>query len=192
MKISPINNVSFKSFLPPESKVLRGNNTRDFWPDFTIECAMNPGQKEKLDTLLRELANNGDNNILALETTKDVTDAFQHNYYFRLYANNNDLLADRKEKSITKQNRDLTKRVWIQPTDGWYGDGNFVELEGDLEIGEKSNRDYFKHHKYFTAMGIADALLHCLEKIVRDPERKMFDLKNSEPTKYLKQFRAKV
>ena len=193
MQITPVNNVSFKSFLPKESRPKCGDRTRDYWNDFAKECAKNPEQKEKLDTLLSELANNGDNNILALETTKDMTDLFQDNYYFRLYANNDDLIADRKEEKLLKQNRDLSKRVWIQPMNGWGSVGKFVEIEGDLEIGERSPHYYTEPHRYFTTGGsIAAGLLYCLEKIVRDPQKRMFDLKNIEPSKYLKQFRAKV
>lgn len=190
MQITPVNNIAFKSFLPPESKVKKGDYTRDYWGDFYKACSMSAEKKDKLDTLLRELANNGDNNILALETTRDVTDGFQHNYYFRLYASNNDLLADRKKEGLCDRDNDLTKRIWIQPRNDFYGDGNFVELEEDFDIGKKANLAHCG--KYFTATNITSALLYCLEKIVRDPEKRMFDLNNIEPSKYLKRFRAKV
>lgn len=181
MQIMPINNVTFKSFLPPESKVEKGDQTRDYWEEFSKECAKNSQQKEKLDSLLQDLMVNGDNNILALETTKGLTNGFQHNYYFRLYANNNDLMADRKEINLTDRNRDLTKRVWIQPYGNMY---SFTEVAGDFEFGDKD--------KYFTAPGLTAALLIALEKIVNDPQKRMFDLKNINTAKYLKQFRAKV
>lgn len=191
MNIMPVNSVSFKSFLPRESIAQDGDRTRDYWNDFAEECAKNPEQKEKLDTLLHELANNGDKNILALETTKGMTDAFQDNYYFRLYANNDDLIADRKEDSFTSQNRDLSKRVWIQPYNDEYSAYNYVELEGDLDIGVK--RSPLDRGQFFKAgCSIATGLLYCLEKIVRDPQKRMFDLKNIEPSKYLKQFRLTV
>ena len=181
MQIMSVNNVSFKSFLPPESKVEKGDYTRDYWEEFSKECAKNSQQKEKLDNLLHLLMKNGDNNILALETTKGLTDGFQHNYYFRLYANNNDLMADRKEINQTDRNRDLTKRVWIQPYCNMF---SYTEIEKDFEIGDKDN--------YFTAPGLAAALLIALEKIVKDPQKRMFNLKNINTSKYLKQFRAKV
>lgn len=187
MKIMLANNLTFKSFLPSESKIQTGRGTRDYWDDFAKECANNPKQKDKLNILLHELANNGDNNILALETTKGVTEGFQDNYFFRLYANNKDLLADRKEVSIMKQNRHLSKVVWIQPIGNLYSEDNFVELSRQFEIGKEK----FGHQR-FTARSITDALLYCLEKIVRDPQKQMFDLKNIEPTKYLKQFRKTV
>ena len=191
MNIMPVNSLSFKSYLPRESIAQDGDRTRDYWNDFAKECAKNPEQKEKLDTLLHELANNGDKNILALETTKGMTDAFQDNYYFRLSANNDDLIADRKEDSLTNQNRDLSKRVWIQPYNAEYSAYNYVELEGDLDIGEK--RSLSDRGQFFTAgCAIAAGLLYCLEKIVRDPQKRMFDLKNIEPSKYLKQFRLTV
>ena len=187
MNIMPVNYISFRSFLPRESMVQGGDITRDYWNDFAKECAKNPEQKEKLDTLLQELANNGDKNILALETTKGMTDAFQDNYFFRLYANNDDLIADRKEYSLTKQNRDLSKRVWLQP----YNAYNYIELEGALDIGEK--RPFGDKGQFFKAgYSIATGLLYCLEKIVKDPQKRMFDLKNIEPRKYLKQFRLMV
>ena len=126
MLIMPVNNVSFKSFLPPESKVEKGDYTRDYWDEFSKECAKNSQQKEQLDNLLHLLMKNGDNNILALETNKGLTDGFQHNYYFRLYANNNDLMADRKEINQTDRNRDLTKRVWIQPYGNMF---SYTEIE---------------------------------------------------------------
>ena len=188
MQITPVNNIAFKSFLPPESKVGKDDFTRDYWEEFSKECAENSQQKEELDNLLHLLMKNGDNNILALETTKDMKNLFQHNYYFRLYANNEDLIADRKGKyqHNTVQDRCLTQEVWIQPTHGIYSKGNFVVLGNDyLNIGDKREGTFFKP-------SITDALLYCLEKIVRDPQKRMFDLKNIEPSKYLKQFRAKV
>ncbi len=176
MQIMPVNNLSFKSFLPPESKVAKDDYTRDYWVDFAKECARNPQHRENLDSLLQDLMVNSDNNILALETTKGLTDDFQHNYFFRLYANNNDLIADRKEK-LTNSDRFLSKGVLLQP----YGSMHkFVAI---------TNGD---NAKIFSAPGLAAALLICLEKIVRDPEKRMFDLKNIKSEKYLKQFRAKV
>ena len=113
MQIMSVNNVSFKSFLPPESKVEKDDYTRDYWEEFSKECAKNSQQKEKLDNLLHLLMKNGDNNILALETKKGLTDGFQHNYYFRLYANNNDLMADRKEINQLSQYhfKDFTEMI---------------------------------------------------------------------------------
>ena len=185
MQIMPVNNVSFKSFLPPESKVQEGDYTRDYWCDFYKECAKNYMLKEELDNLLHQLKINGDDNILALETTKDVTNSFQHNYYFRLYANNEDLIADRKEENFTNQSRFLTREVWIQPTQAANRD-NFIVLGDDyLNIGNEKNRTFWQ-------LSITTALLHCLEKIVKDPEKRMFNLKNVNASKYLKQFRAKV
>ena len=181
MHIMPLNKLSFKSFLPKESKPEEGDCIREYWGDFAQACRENPESKEKLDTLLNELANNGDDNILALETTKGMTNMFQDNYYFRLYANNNDLMADRKEINQTDRNRDLTKRVWIQPYCNMF---SYTEIEKDFEIGDKDN--------YFTASGLAAALLIALEKIVKDPQKRMFNLKNINTSKYLKQFRAKV
>jgi hypothetical protein len=180
MQIMPIINVTFKSFLPPESKFEKNDQTRDYWCEFVEECYKNPEHKNKLDELLQELANNGDNNILALEVKDRVLDG----YNFRLYANNEDLLADRKERFFTG-NRSL-KDVQIKSTREKYSIDNYVVKGWDfLHIGSKQNQTFWKASD-------TEALLYCLEKIVRDPLKRMFDLKNIAPAKYLKQFRAKV
>ena len=192
MHIMPINKLSFKSFLPKESKPEKGDCIRDYWGDFAQACRENPESKEKLDTLLNELANNGDDNILALETTKGMTNMFQDNYYFRLYANNDDLLADRKYFDLTSQDRHISKELWIQPMSPSVVDGNFKELRGGVKVGKKHTLAHFRESQCFFADDMNMALLHCLEKIVRDPEKKMFDLKDVPASKYLKQFRVKV
>lgn len=87
MKILPINNsLNFKSKLPPAS------SKPDGWDELASLCNTKD-EKQSLEESMKNLAFNGDNNILALERF----DAKDYDYYcFRLYGNLDSLNEDRK------------------------------------------------------------------------------------------------
>jgi len=91
MKIMPINNnMNFKSKLPPAS------STTDGWDELQTMCET-VEEKQLLEESLKNLAFNGDENILALEHLKGK----HYDYYsFRLYKDIESLENDRQLRMI--------------------------------------------------------------------------------------------
>lgn len=91
MNISPINNLSFQSKLPP-AKITKGGHTQDYWLEFANLVKTNKNEFT-LRHLLERVSNEGEHNILALEST-DSSKPFV-DYHFRYYDRFKDLENDR-------------------------------------------------------------------------------------------------
>ena len=144
---------SFKSKLPPALPKSK-NTTFDFWPEFKNLCKKD-GKEKRLNELLEKLYKNGDNNILALDY-KPQNEYGTINYYFQLYKDTENLMADRNSKYEYQRlfsSRPLAGKEWVQ-----YASSIKEYLQVNQDYKSQIGHEHFKK--------LTDALLHTLNKIL--------------------------
>ena len=158
--ITNYNYPSFKSKLPPALPKTK-NTTFDFWPEFKDLCKKD-GKEKRLNELLEKLYKNGDNNILALDY-KPQNEYGTINYYFQLYKDTENLMADRNSKYEYQRlfsSRPIAGHEWIQNERGTIHDMQqrtdfrsltdalLDTLDRILTKGSKENKNIFIENQH--------------------------------------------
>lgn len=142
MRIQNVAANTFKSKLPPESTYRQRALTNDYWTEFAMNCSKE-GLQDRLDNVLNKISNNGDNNILALESNPQKDE-----FYFRLYNDYKKLLRDRVE--LYKGASCVSNEIILKKA--------FTKEGGVLEISAA----YMFKYKY---RKLTEVILYTLERI---------------------------
>ena len=184
MQVMPTNNLVFKSYICNHySETNKGHIRSNDW-DNLVKEARQSGQFTKLNEVLMNIFNNGDNNILAFER-RCSGDDFKNIWSIALYKNEDDIRSDRSY--LTKELRSMNQNAIVideyEESINPQRNGYYVrDLEGNAII-----RDCFG-----TKLAAVISVLSQLSDKSSDYFKRLTSDLYTEPRTYLSRFAKKI